>query len=74
MAEEDVGRLGGRHGEVDVLRLQDVGFSRPASCVADVVEGDLDGVRCGRASLPEAMGSPAETFRRVVPCGLAGQL
>ena len=31
VAEEDVGRLGGRRGEVDVLRLQDVGDSRPAS-------------------------------------------
>ena len=37
VAEEDVGRLGWSHGEVDVLRLQDVGVCGPASRVADVV-------------------------------------
>ena len=63
VAEEDVGRLGGSHGEVYVLRLQDVGVRRPASGVADVRERDLDGVSCGRCPLSETVGCPAEAFR-----------
>ncbi len=35
--EEGVGRLGGSHGEVYILLLQDVGVSGPASRVVDVV-------------------------------------
>ena len=74
VAEEDVGRLGWSHGEVDVLRLQDVGVSGPAPGVADVRERDLDGVSCGRGSLSEAVGCPAEAFRGAVPRSLAGRM
>ncbi len=74
VAEEGVGRLGGSHGEVNVLCLQDVGVSGPASRVADIVQGDFDGVSGGRGSFSEAVGRHAETFRRAVPCGLKGCL
>ncbi len=50
VAEEGIGRLRGSHGEVNVLRLQDVGVSEPASRIADVVQGDLVGVSGGRGS------------------------
>ena len=73
VAEEDVGRLGRSHGEVNVLRLRDGGVSGPASRVADVVKGDLDGVSGGRCSVSEDVGRPAKTFRRDVPCGLKGR-
>ena len=46
VAEECVSGLGGSHGEVDILGLKDGGVRRPASRVADVVEGDLDCVGC----------------------------
>ncbi len=74
MAKEDVGRLGGSHGEVYVLRLQDVGVSGPASGVADVRERDLDGVSCGRGSFLEAVGCLAEAFRGAVPRSLTGHM
>jgi hypothetical protein len=74
VAEEDVSCPGGSHGEVDVLGLQDGGVSGPASRIADVVQGALDGVSGGRCSFSEAVGRLAETFRRAVPCGLKGRL
>ena len=37
VAEEYVSGLGGSHGEVDILGLEDGGVSRLASRVADVV-------------------------------------
>jgi len=46
VAEEDVGGIGWRHREVDVLRLHDCGARRPAPGVSDIVHGDLDGVGC----------------------------
>ena len=46
VAEEYVGGLGGSHGEVDILRLPDRGVGRPAPGVADVVDGDFNGVSC----------------------------
>ena len=74
MAKEDIGRFGGSHGEVDILRLQDVGVGGPASGVADVRERDLDGVRCGRGSLSEAVGCLAEAFRGAVSRCLTGHM
>ncbi len=74
VADEDVGRLGGSHGEVNVLCLHDVGVSGPASRVADVVQGDLDGVSGGRGSFSEAVGRPFEPCKRAAPCGLKGPL
>ena len=44
VAEEHVGCLGGRHRKVDVFGLEDRGVHRPASRVADVIEGDFYGV------------------------------
>ena len=47
VAEDQEGSLRRSHREVYVLGLQDRGVRRPASRVADVIEGDLDGVGGG---------------------------
>ncbi len=74
MAEEYVGGLGGSHGEVDEIRLQNRGVSCPAPGVADVVDGDLDGVSCRRCPFAEAMGSLAKTCWWAMISGSESQL
>ncbi len=46
VAEKDVGGVGRRHREVGILCLHDCGVRRLSPGVADVVEGDFDGVGC----------------------------
>ena len=46
VAEEDVSGFGLSPGEVVVLRLQHCRPRRPGPGVADVVEGEFDGVGC----------------------------
>ncbi len=49
--EQNVGYLEGRHGEVNVLGHEECGDRRPAPGVADVVEGNFDGVHRGCRAL-----------------------
>ncbi len=52
VAEEHIGCIGGSHRKVDVFGLEDSGVRRPIPGVADVVEGDFNGVSCGCCALP----------------------